>query len=183
MQNLVSCKEIPGLLLFLHCLQHFKVFSFFLVELLIWKLASCYRCRCVIWIVLFSKCAHPWSFPTYCCTHLNTEWNFSLSNAEWHWILIAPLPSSSIWLVSLYTYYLEEVRIGVLFANVGTLCVYNSWKISELLDSVDQITEMMQMVKFINFITDWEADILFIENIEDQFSLANQRLHTNHFHF
>lgn len=53
----------------------------------------------------------------------------------------------------------------------------------ELLDSVDQITEMMQMVKFINFITDWEADILFIENIEDQFSLANQRLHTNHFHF
>lgn len=85
--------------------------------------------------------------------------------------------------MSLYTYYLEEVRIGVLFANVGTLCVYNSWKISELLDSVDQITEMMQMVKFINFITDWEADILFIENIEDQFSLANQRLHTNHFHF
>lgn len=72
--------------------------------------------------------------------------------------------------MSLYTYYLEEVRIGVLFANVGTLCVYNSWKISELLDSVDQITEMMQMVKFINFITDWEADILFIENIEVQFS-------------
>lgn len=45
----------------------------------------------------------------------------------------------------------------------------NRYRRSELLNSVDQkITEMMQMVKFINFITDWEAYILFIENIEDR---------------